>query len=168
MTRKSQCHITLMSYDRSHDRHGKVVHRPCSSYISSIENLTETLSSSLCQMLIKEQLALFWLRSWLTNKPLKMSLNYQLTLRKGGLNLALRSWNCSKIEIFMRLWTFLRKEKWSRTAGYLTSSLMVVTDLVLLPKDFLKLKTLTLMNYSLQLFVIKLYDCFLLLLYLRI
>ena len=31
--------------------------------ISSVENLTGTLSSSPCQMLIKEQLALFWLRS---------------------------------------------------------------------------------------------------------
>jgi len=43
----------------SHDRCGKIVHRPCSSYISSVENLTGTLSSSLCQSLNKEQLALF-------------------------------------------------------------------------------------------------------------
>jgi len=50
----------------------------------------------------------------------------------------------------MRLWTFLREEKWSRTAGCLISSLMVIIDLILLPKDFLKLKALTLMNYSLQ------------------
>ena len=55
----------MRSHDRSYDRHGKVVHRPCSSYISSVRNLTETLLSSPCQMLIKEQLALFWLRSWL-------------------------------------------------------------------------------------------------------
>jgi len=47
----------MISHDGSHDRHGKVVHRPCSSYISSIENLTETLLSSLCQSLNKEQLA---------------------------------------------------------------------------------------------------------------
>ena len=52
-------HMTL--HDGSHDRHRKVVHRPCSSCISSIENLTETLLSSLCQSLNKEQLALFWL-----------------------------------------------------------------------------------------------------------
>ena len=39
----------MMSHDGSHDRHGKVVHRPCSSCISSVENLTGTLSSSLCQ-----------------------------------------------------------------------------------------------------------------------
>jgi len=45
----------------SHDRHGKIMHRPCSSCISSIENLTETLLSSLCQLLNKEQLALFQL-----------------------------------------------------------------------------------------------------------
>ena len=157
-----------MSHDRSHNRHGKVVHRLCSSYISSIKNLIGTLLSSLCQILIKEQLALFWLRSWLTNKPLKMSLNYQLTLRKGDLNLALRSWNHSKTEMFMRLWTFLREEKRLRTAGCLISSLIVVIDLVLLPKDFLKLKASTLMNYSLQLSTMRLHDCFLLLLHLRI
>jgi len=39
-------HIT--SHDRSHDRCGETVHRPCSSYISSVENLMGTLSSSLC------------------------------------------------------------------------------------------------------------------------
>jgi len=47
----------IVSHDKSHDRHGKKVHGPCSSYISSIENLTGTLSSSPCQTLIKEQLA---------------------------------------------------------------------------------------------------------------
>ena len=51
----ASCHMT--SYDGSHDRHGKVVHRPYSSCISSIENLMETLLSSLCQSLNKEQLA---------------------------------------------------------------------------------------------------------------
>ena len=45
------------SYDESHDRRGEIVHRPCSSCISSVENLTRTPSSSFCQMLIKEQLA---------------------------------------------------------------------------------------------------------------
>jgi len=40
----------MMSYGKSHDKCGKVVHRPCSSCISSIENLMETLSSSLCQL----------------------------------------------------------------------------------------------------------------------
>jgi len=48
-----------MSHDESHNRHGKIVHRPCSSCISSVENLTRTLSSSLCQSLNEEQLALF-------------------------------------------------------------------------------------------------------------
>ena len=51
----------MTSHDRSHDRHGKVVHRPYSSCISSVENLTETPLSSLCQLLNKEQLVLFWL-----------------------------------------------------------------------------------------------------------
>ena len=56
--RKSQRHITLMSHDESYDRCGKIVHRPCSSCISSIENLTGTLSSSLCQTLNKETVGL--------------------------------------------------------------------------------------------------------------
>jgi len=68
----------------------------------------------------------------------------------------------------MKLWTFLREEKQSRTARCLISSLMVIIDLVLLPKDFLKSKVLTLINYSLQLSAMKLCDCFLLLLHLRI
>jgi len=32
-----------MSHDESHDRCGKIVHRPCNSCISSVENLTGTL-----------------------------------------------------------------------------------------------------------------------------
>ena len=63
---KCHSHMTgshnVTSHDRSHDRHRKVVHRPCSSCISSVENLTGTLLSSLCQSLSKEQLALFQLR----------------------------------------------------------------------------------------------------------
>ena len=47
----------MMSHDESHDRHGKIVHRPCSSCISSVENLMRTLSSSLCLTLNKKQLA---------------------------------------------------------------------------------------------------------------
>jgi len=49
----------MMLYDWSYDRYGKIVHRPCSSCISNIENLTGTPLSSLCQLLNKEQLALF-------------------------------------------------------------------------------------------------------------
>jgi len=48
----------IMSHDQSHDRCGKIVHRPCSSCISSVENLTGTPSSSLCQMLNKETIGL--------------------------------------------------------------------------------------------------------------
>jgi len=40
--------VTTSHHMMSHDRYGKIVHRPCSSCISSIENLTGTLSSSLC------------------------------------------------------------------------------------------------------------------------
>ena len=57
MTGKVTVSYHMMSHDRSHDRCEKEVHRPCSSCISSIENLTGTLSSSPCQTLIKEQLA---------------------------------------------------------------------------------------------------------------
>jgi len=60
VSHKSQSHY-MMSHDGSHDKCGKVVDRPCSSCISSVGNLTGTLSSSLCQSLNKEQLALFWL-----------------------------------------------------------------------------------------------------------
>jgi len=37
---QSQSHH-MMSHDKSHDRHGKEVHRPCSSYISSVEKSNE-------------------------------------------------------------------------------------------------------------------------------
>jgi len=57
----SHSHMTGSHGVTSHDRHGKVVHRPCSNCISSIENLMGTLSSFLCQSLNKEQLALFQL-----------------------------------------------------------------------------------------------------------
>jgi len=40
----------MVSHDESHDGHGKTVHRPCSSCISSVENLTGTPSSSSCQL----------------------------------------------------------------------------------------------------------------------
>jgi len=39
--------------------------------------------------------------------------------------------------MFMRLWIFSKEGKQSRTTGYSTSSLMVIIDLILLPKDFL-------------------------------
>jgi len=35
---------------KSHGNRGKIVHRPCSSCISSVGNLTGTLSSSPCQL----------------------------------------------------------------------------------------------------------------------
>ena len=54
-----KCYVTSVTQSQSHDmmshdRHGKVVHRLCRSYISSIENLTETLLSSLCQLLMSQ------------------------------------------------------------------------------------------------------------------
>jgi len=48
----SHSHMTrshrVMSHDRSHDECGKVVHRPYSSCISSVQKITETLLSSSC------------------------------------------------------------------------------------------------------------------------
>jgi len=44
-----KCH-RVMSHDKLHNEYGKVVHRPCSSCISSIENLMGTPSSSSCQL----------------------------------------------------------------------------------------------------------------------
>jgi len=45
-------HITVMYQGviRSHDKCGKVVHKPCSSCISSVHNQMGTLSSSSCQL----------------------------------------------------------------------------------------------------------------------
>ena len=56
-----KCHIIISyishisGYHRVtlHDKCGKVVHRPCSSCISSIQNLIETLSSSPCQLRLR-------------------------------------------------------------------------------------------------------------------
>jgi len=41
-----KCHL-VMSHDKSHDGCGKVVHRPCSNCISSVQEIT--LLSSSCQ-----------------------------------------------------------------------------------------------------------------------
>ena len=82
-----KCHITsvtvtwqevtashyMISHNGSYDRYGKVVHRPCSSCISSVENLMGTLLSSLCQMLIKS--------SWL-NSGLELALWYEDSKRQ--------------------------------------------------------------------------------------
>ena len=46
MMGKSHGYVT----DKSHDECRKVVHRPCSSCISSVQKITETLSSSPCQL----------------------------------------------------------------------------------------------------------------------
>jgi len=40
----------VMSHDKSHDEYGKVVHRPCSSCISSIQKITRTPLSFPCQL----------------------------------------------------------------------------------------------------------------------
>jgi len=47
-----KCHGHMIGSHRvmSHDECRKTVYRLCSSYISSIKNLTGTLSSSLCQL----------------------------------------------------------------------------------------------------------------------
>ena len=40
--------LQFMLHDKSHNKYRKVIHRSYNSCISSIENLTGTLSSSLC------------------------------------------------------------------------------------------------------------------------
>ena len=42
--------VRWLHMTKSHGNHGKIVHRPCSSCISSIGNLTETPLSSSCQL----------------------------------------------------------------------------------------------------------------------
>jgi len=51
----------MVSHDKSHDECGKVVHRPCSSCISSVENLMGTLLSFPCQLGLGEYLSHLWL-----------------------------------------------------------------------------------------------------------
>ena len=60
----------------------------------------------------------------------------------------------------MKLWPFLIEEKQSRIARYPTLSLIVIIDLDLLQKDFIRLKELTLINYSLQLSAMRQYAYF--------
>jgi len=55
-----KCHMTNVTYHgqdvtrvTSHDECGKVVHRPCGSCISSVQNLIETPLSSLCQLRLR-------------------------------------------------------------------------------------------------------------------
>jgi len=43
----------VISHDESHDRCGKIVHRPYSSYISSVKNLIGTPSSFPCQLRLR-------------------------------------------------------------------------------------------------------------------
>ena len=54
----------------SHDKCGKVVHRPCSSSISSVENLMGTLLSSPCQLRLGVDLS--YLGSSLTSLHIKL------------------------------------------------------------------------------------------------
>jgi len=54
----SHSHMTrshnITSHDGSHDEYRKVVHRPYSSCISSIQEITGTPSSSPCQLRLGE------------------------------------------------------------------------------------------------------------------
>jgi len=51
MSQVSHSHSHLvMSYNKSHDGCGKVVHRLCSNCISSVQKIMETLLSSPCQL----------------------------------------------------------------------------------------------------------------------
>jgi len=45
--------VTVIWNEKSHDECGKVVYRPCSSCISSVENLIGTPLSSPCQLRLR-------------------------------------------------------------------------------------------------------------------
>ena len=45
-----KCHMTNVTYHKSHDKCGRVGHKPCSSCISSIQNPMEIPLSSPCQL----------------------------------------------------------------------------------------------------------------------
>jgi len=45
-----KCHISQSHGIESHDECGRIVHRPCSSCIRSVQNLIGTLLSSPCQL----------------------------------------------------------------------------------------------------------------------
>jgi len=47
---KVTSHKSQSQHMASHDDYRKVVHRPCSSCISSIQEITRTLSSFSCQL----------------------------------------------------------------------------------------------------------------------
>ena len=50
---------------KSHGNHGKKVHRPCSSCISSVGNLIGTPSSSPCQLRLEVDLSCHSLRPYI-------------------------------------------------------------------------------------------------------
>ena len=52
----------MTSHDGSHDRHGKVVHRPCSSCISSVEKSNR--SSIEFSLSITEQRVVGFIPAW--------------------------------------------------------------------------------------------------------
>jgi len=88
--------------------------------------------------------------------------------KKRWLESCLEELKSLKDKYFYEIVDLPKGKKAVKITGCLISSLMVIINLILLPKDFLKSKALTLMNYSLQLSAMKLRDCFLLLLHLRI
>jgi len=54
---KVSCHKYQSHIVTSHDECEKIVHRPCSSCISSIQKIMETLLSSPCQLGLREWLS---------------------------------------------------------------------------------------------------------------
>jgi len=53
---------SVTSHDESHDRHGKIVHRPCSSCISSVEKSNE--NSIEFSLSIAERKAVSFIPAW--------------------------------------------------------------------------------------------------------
>ena len=54
----------MMSYDKSHDKCGKIVHRPCSSCISSVQEIEEDTIEFSLSTWTWSGFKLFWLKSY--------------------------------------------------------------------------------------------------------
>ena len=106
--------------------------------------------------------------SCLISKNLENITKLPADIQKKWLEFYLEKLKLLKTEMSMDLWTSLKDRKWLGIVRYLISSLIVITDLDLLQKNFLKSKELILTNYSLQLSTIRWHTCFWLLLFLKI
>ena len=101
-------------------------------------------------------------------KTFKDVTKLQANSKKRWLESCLKELKSLKDRDIYEIMDLSKRRKAVKNCWMFNISLIAVIDLLLLLKDFFKLKASTLMNYSLQLFVMKLYDYFLELLHLRI